>query len=146
VPTDIEATVREVASLVDRGCAALLDTECRTAARRLLGDIARGDPEVFRRRGRTDTAAAAVTWIVAKANDRLGQDRGGLTATALARWFGVSGSPSQRASTLLRAVGISAATGGFGLDLGTPRYLTSTRRRAILRQADRSAQHPRGSG
>lgn len=132
VPADIEGTVLEVASLIDRGCAALLDLECRTAARRLLADVARADPEVFRRRGRTDTAAAAVTWIVAKANNRLGHDGDGLTATALARWFGVSGSPSQRASTLLKAIGIMAATGGYGLNLGTPRYLTSTRRRTIM--------------
>src|SRR6185312_6583742 len=68
IPTDDHERVGEVLTLVDRCCAELLDDEYRTACHRLLADAAAADPNIFRRRGRAETAAAAVCWIVGKAN------------------------------------------------------------------------------
>lgn len=119
---------------LDRCCAELLDAEVRTACRRLLADVVAGDAEVSRRRGRTDTAAAAIAWAVAKANDWLRPDR--LTAKELLACFGVSASVSQRASTLLQAAGIESFS-AYNARLGSRRYLTSGCRREILDIRDR---------
>ncbi len=135
LPADIHDRVGEVLVLVDGCCAELLDDECRTACRRLLADVAEGDPAVFRRAGAARTAAAALCWIIGKANLLVGWDTG-LEVRELAAYFGVSGSPGQRASTLLKAAGKDPYQYG-GMDLGSPRYLVSARRAAILAQRDR---------
>src|SRR3954465_7303706 len=102
----------EVLVLVDQCCRALMDRELRTAARRLLARIAQSDPQALRR-GRADTTAAAICWIVAKANDVF--DQGGLTVKQLLDWFGVSANtPSQRGRTLLRTIGLDAADHPYG--------------------------------
>lgn len=134
VPEDVGVRVGEVLAHLDRCCEKLLDAEARTVCRRLLADVVAGDAAVFRRRGRTDTAAAAIAWAVAKANDWLQPDR--LTAKELLACFGVSASVSQRASALLQAAGIGQFS-AYGPQLGSPRYLTSTRRRDILDTRDR---------
>lgn len=103
VPEDVRDRVDEVARLVGACCEELLDVEHRTACRRLLADVAAAEPDIFRRRARAATAAAALVWIVVKANHGFSQREGGLTAKALGAWFGVGGSPGQRAPTLLRA-------------------------------------------
>ncbi|MGI8874675.1 MAG: DUF6398 domain-containing protein, partial [Egibacteraceae bacterium] len=142
VPEDIHERVIEVAGVADACCGELLDTddravEYRTAGRRLLADVAAADPGIFRRRGRADTAAAAIVWITAKANDRLSAQAGGLTATALGAWFGVS-QPSQRAGTLLKALRVpDAADFAYTTRIGSPRYLVAARRRAILEARER---------
>ena len=69
IPADIHARVTEVLRLVDRCCDELLDVEYRTACRRYLGRAAAADPEIFRRRSRAETAAAAICWGIGKAND-----------------------------------------------------------------------------
>lgn len=135
VAVDLRERVREIAGLADAGCDALLDVECRTACRRLLADVAAAEPQVFRRRGRADTAAAAIVWTVARANNRLSARAGGLTATALGEWFGVA-DPAQRATTMLKALDVPDAT-RYSLSLGTVRYLTSARREAIVETRDR---------
>lgn len=134
VPEDVRGRVVEVAGLADACCAALLDVEYRTACRRLLADVAAADGEIFRRRGRSDTAAAAIVWIAARANDRL-TGAGGLTAKALGEWFGVSNA-SQRASTLLKALDAPDPS-PYSLRLGSPRYLVAARRRAIIQARER---------
>ena len=135
-PPDVHDKVTAVADLVDACCAELLDAEHRTACRRLLGDVAAADPGIFRRRGRAETAAAAVVWIVVKANRGFTQRAGGLTAKALGEWFGVGSNPGQRAPTLLQAID---APGRYFSDLrlGTPRYLVADRRRGIAETRDR---------
>ncbi len=140
VPDDVSGRVAEVLDHLDRCCGQLLDTEVRTACRRLLADVVAGDAEVFRRRGRTDTAAAAIAWAVAKANGWLRPGR--LAAKELLGCFGVSGSVSQRASTLLRAAGVDEFGASYPR-LGSARYLDSARRREIIEirdwwQADRA--------
>ncbi|MDQ3887559.1 MAG: DUF6398 domain-containing protein, partial [Actinomycetota bacterium] len=137
IPPDIHERVGEVAALVDRCCDELLDQEYRTACRRFLATAASGDPEIFRRRGRPDTAAAAVCWIIGKANDLfLSVPGGGMMVKDLMAHFGAPGSVSQRAGVLLRAVGLDGHHYGR-VDLGTPRYLTAARRRRIITNRDR---------
>lgn len=131
VAEDIRARVETIAALVDGGCDALLDVEHRTAARRLLADVAAGDPAIFRRRSRDDTAAAAIVWLVGKANDAVAHPSGDVTTTALLDWFGVSGNPSQRAVPMLRAIGAPDSS-GYTIVLGSPRYLVAAKRARLI--------------
>jgi Domain of unknown function (DUF6398) len=136
IPEDIRTTLAQVLQLIDRCCDELLDVEYRTACRRLLARVANGDPRVFRRTARADTAAAAVCWIIGKANDRFTTHAGGLRAKTLLAHFGVSGSVSQRAGTLLQAGGFTHRYLGQ-ITLGAPDYLVSARRAAILETRQR---------
>ncbi|WP_164700305.1 DUF6398 domain-containing protein [Modestobacter sp. KNN46-3] len=133
VPDDVRGRVGEVVELVDRCCDALLDVEHRTATRRLVAAAAEGGPEVFRRRGRSDTLAAAACWLVVRSNRPF--IAGGLTTQDLMAHFGLTGSPSQRGTTLLEAIG-AAAHDPAGPQLGSPRYLTSERRRQLIAARD----------
>ncbi|MGZ8803525.1 MAG: DUF6398 domain-containing protein, partial [Mycobacterium sp.] len=113
IPDDVSARVTEVLALTDRCCTEVLDIEYRTACRRVLARVASGDPAVFRRKGRVETAAAAVVWIVGKANGlferRPGQIH--LQVKDLMDHMGLgNGSVSQRAATMLRAGGFSDDT------------------------------------
>jgi len=144
IPADVHDRVGEVLARCDRCCDEVLDAEYRTAARRLLAQVARNGPEVFRRRGRADTAAAAICWSVGRANHVFDQRRGGLTQKALLAHFGAQqGSIPQRAATLLRAGGFAPHT--FDLSLGSPRYLVSRRRQHIVdgRRRLSAGDHPR---
>ena len=132
-------------ALVDRCCTELLDEQYATACRRLLADVAAADPGIFRRKGRVETAAAAICWIVGKAN-ALFDPRSGLAVVDgramqvkdLAAHFGVAANGlSPRAGSFLRAMGIDALTHYLELDLGTPRYLTGSRRAQIVADRDR---------
>lgn len=136
IPEDIRGRVEEVLTLVDACCDELLDTEYRTACRRLLADVAGGDPAVFRRAGAARTAAAAVCWIIGRANDLFGGWGSGVQVRELMAPFDVKGSPSQRAATLLRAAGIDYRQYGVTLELGSPRYLVSARRAELIAQRD----------
>jgi len=128
--------VRAVLGLCDRCCDELLDAEYRTACRRLLSKVAVGDPAVLSR-GRPDTAAAAVCWIVGKANDAFTPSGGGLRVKDLMAHFGLQqGGVSQRATTMLRAGGYD--TDHYrGVDLGSAGLLVASRRRSILQRRDR---------
>ncbi len=129
---DVEQRVREVVELIDRCCDDLLDTEYRTACRRLLASLA-APPEAFRRRGKPQTAAAAVVWIIGKVNDLF--RNGNIQVNELMSYFGLTGSVSQRAETLMRGAGLAYAS--YDLRLGSPGYLVSTRRRKIIELRDR---------
>lgn len=134
VDTDILAKVQNISALADAACTEYFDdVELRTVMRRILPRIASADPAIFRRRSRDDTAAAAVTWIAAKANDRLSHSGSG-TVTAMMAHFGLSGSPSQRAQPMLRALGVDGWA--YDIDLGDPELLTSTAREGIIRRRD----------
>jgi len=138
VPADVHARVGEVLDLVERCCAELLDDEYRTACRRLLADVAGGDPEIFRRRGKAEMTAAAVCWIAGKANALFDPTAPGPTMQVkqLMAHFGVT-SASQRSGMLLRAVGVEPDNRYVVMNLGTPRYLTGARRAQILEDRDR---------
>jgi hypothetical protein len=139
VPSDVHERVGSVLGLVERCCAELLDDEYRTACRRLLADVASSDPSIFRRRGRDETLAAAVCWIVGKANALFDPTSPGLDVQVkqLVEHFGVGGSVSQRSEPLLRAIGVEPDTRYVTMNLGTPRYLTEERRTAIVTDRDR---------
>ncbi|MFP5452078.1 MAG: DUF6398 domain-containing protein [Thermoleophilia bacterium] len=136
IPDDIRERIGEVLALTDACCDALMDTECRTAARRFLASAARGDPRVFRRRARPETAAAAVVWIIGRANRMLGH-RGGVRSGAIAEHLGLTSIPNQRAHTLLIAAGHEPWEAGSDASLGSPAYLTSRRRAEIIATRDR---------
>ncbi|MDZ7887689.1 MAG: DUF6398 domain-containing protein [Mycobacterium sp.] len=137
IPDDVTARVSEVLELADRCCDELLDIEYRTVSRRLLSRIAAGDPAIFRRNGRVETAAAAIIWIAGKANGLFDPGTGGvrLRATDVTDHFGIGkNSAYQRAKPLLRAGGFSDDT--FAVHLGSPEYLVSHYRAEILAHRD----------
>lgn len=138
LPDDIHGRVAEVLALVDTCCEELLDTEYRTACRRLLADVAAGDPAIFRRAAAARTAAAAVCWIIGKANSVFGLWGTGLEVQDLLAHFEVRGSVSQRAQTMLKACGIDPYQYG-GMDLGSPRYLVSESRATLIARRDQYA-------
>jgi Domain of unknown function (DUF6398) len=140
LPGDIGGRVAEVLALCDAFCDAHMDVEFRTACRRFLSDVAARDPVIFRRKGAANRAAAAVCWVVGKANNAIG-GYGLMEVRELEAHFGVTGGVSQRAQVMLEAVGVVQRSQLFGMDLGTPRYLTSRRRGEIV--AQRAAQRAR---
>ncbi|MBV9161736.1 MAG: hypothetical protein JO281_09340 [Pseudonocardiales bacterium] len=134
IPVDIHERVSEVLRLVDRCCDELLDVEYRTACRRYLSRAAAADPEIFRRRGRAETAAAAICWGIGKANDLFG---GKILVKDLLSHFGIGqGSVSQRSAPLLSAIGVDPHHQYGEMNLGSPDYLTSVRRQEILAHRD----------
>jgi hypothetical protein len=137
LPDDIRERVARIAALTDACCVELLDVEHRPACRRLLVDVAAADPQILRRRSKDETAAAAIVWIVTKANGTLDPYHGGLSAKRLVGWFGITGSVSPRAETMLRAIHVPRRA-DTGIRLGTPRYLTAAARASIAERRDRS--------
>lgn len=131
IPDDIHERVAEVLDLCDRCADELLDVEHRTAMRRFLSRAAAADPAIFRRKGKPERAAAAVAWVIAKANDTVGY-AGAIAAQELIGWFGVNGSVSQRAEPFLRANGVNPYELYGRMDLGTADLLTAERRADIL--------------
>ena len=136
IAPDILPAVLEILAVSDEAAVTLFDVEFRTATRRLLAVVALGNPEIFRRGSRADWTAAALGWIVAKANRLFNQDQGnGMQVKDYMTHFGLKGSPSQRAVAMLRAGGFPPETGW--VNLGAPVFLTSGRRAAIIAQRDR---------
>jgi Domain of unknown function (DUF6398) len=135
---DVEAKVADVLALCDRCCDEMLDVEYRTACRRLLARAAAGDPNVFRRRSSSATAAAAICWIVGKDNDLFSPSGGRLVVKDLMAHFGLAqGGVSQRAGTLMRAAGFDPSTRlPWKLRLGSPELLVSRRRRRMIELRD----------
>lgn len=136
IPDDIRPAVQEVLDHCDRCADELLDVEHRTAMRRFLSRAAAGDPAPFRRKSSTARGAAAVAWVICRANDSAGAGSSGLTVQELLAWFEVKGSVSQRAEPFLRANGVDPYHLFGSMDLGVPDLLTSTRRRTIIAQRD----------
>jgi hypothetical protein len=134
IPADVRDRVGEVLQMCDRCCAELFDVEHRTACRRFLARAAGRDPAPFRRQARTDQTAAAVCWVIGKANDAF--NAGGLLVKDLLAHFELAGSVSQRAATLLKAGGFPTETYGAVIT-ASPDYLVSKRRRRIIEMRDR---------
>jgi len=137
IPDDIRPVVGEWLESCDRCALELFDVEHRTAMRRFLSRAAVGDPAVFRRKASPARGAAAVAWVIAKANDALGIYPPRLTAQDLLAWFGVTGSVSQRAEALLRANGVDPFQLYGSMDLGAADLLTSAQRSDIIAIRDR---------
>ena len=83
---------------------------------------------IFRRRSRDETAAAALCWLVARANGALSYF-GRVQSQDLMAHFGLTGSPSQRAVPMRAAIGRPPYE---NKGLGSPRYLTSNRRHWLI--------------
>ena len=143
IPDDVTARVHDVLALTDRCCDKVLDVEYRTACRRVLARVASQGPEVFRRKGRAESAAAALVWTVGKANDLFEQRTGDMQVRDLMRHFGLGQSSiAQRAATLLRAGGFDDNT--HAVTLGSPDYLAAARRRRIIKMRDNYRQLAEG--
>ncbi len=136
IATDIRDRVSEVLVLCDQFCTDELDLEYRAACRAFLSRVARGNPAVFRRKGKSNTAAAAVCWTIGKVNELFSAR--GMRVMDLTAYFGVSqGSLSQRADTMIRAAGYERGDVPGVINLGDLNLLVSTRRRSIASLRDR---------
>ena len=136
VDEDIRPVVQEMLEACDRVADEILDVEHRTAIRRFLSRAAVGDPALFRRRASPVRGAAAVAWVIARANDTVGGYWSGLTVQDLLAGFGVTGSVSQRAEPLLRANGIDPHRLYGSMTLGAADLLVSRKRAAIVQDRD----------
>lgn len=72
-------------------------------------------------------------WIIGKVNGSFRQG----TVKGMMQWFGLTGSSSQRAETLLRAAGYDPDTLRFHHTLLDPAYLTSRQRENLIGRRDR---------
>ncbi len=98
----------------------ILDVEHRTAMRRFLSRAAAGDPAAFRRKASPTRGAAAVAWVICRANDTVGTSWSALSVQELLGRFGVKGSVAQRAEPLLRANGVDPHRLYGTMELGRP--------------------------
>ena len=119
------------------------EPELATVTLRLLTEIARADPEIFRRRFADRTVIAALFWITAKNNDlfpRPGGNPTAMTIGGLQKSLGVSTSPKAKATTLLKAIGYDL--NDFSeVFLSDPRYLISSYRQKIITTRDEFSEH-----
>lgn len=134
---DLFGRLDAIVALTDEFCDTFCGVEYRTAVRRLLHDVASGNPDIFRRTSKDATAAAAVCWIIGKANDSFTQQYGGIQVQDLMRHFGLTGSVGQRANTMVKALDIQPSDPTI---LGTARYLTGSTRARLSDLRDRYAQ------
>lgn len=140
--SDATKRAEEVVSLLDGACGEFFDVEHLTACRRLLADLVASDADLLLR-GRAETAAGAVLWLVGKANDSFEGHTGGVAVGEVLAWLGVSGSVSQRARTMLATLDLGDPdTFAYQPILGTPRYLTGQRRAHLVDLRDRLQTTP----
>jgi len=135
IAEDIQVAVGAMVEWCDRCADQLFDVEHRTAMRRFVAGAACRSPAVFRRKASADRGAAAVAWVIGKANDTVARP-GGVPAKELMAWFGLTGSPSQRANSLLQAWDIDPYRLFGEMELGHPEWLTAKRRAAIIARRD----------
>jgi hypothetical protein len=149
IAEDIAPRVRDIVDQVDVAVPALFGgshgpsgrtteypvDELGAACRRFLFQVAVTDPRLFRRKGATKTFAAAVVWIVGKANDVVGQHRGlyRVQSKQILAHFAV-GSVTERAEQMLTAVGANRQYDSMGL--GDAALLTSATRQRIIAERD----------
>ena len=113
-PEAIRPAVADVLHRCEQCCNELLDIEYRTACRRLLARCAIGNPAAFSGKASAANTAAAITWIIGKANRLF--TPGGLLVKDINAHYEIASTPSQRATTLLRAGGFETDHYG-GMDL-----------------------------
>ncbi len=138
IPAEIHPTVQAIQDECDACADAVLDVEHRTAMRRFLAKAARNDPKLFRRKGSPVRGAAAVAWVIATANRTVGSYRSPMSSKDLLANFGITGSVSDRAQTLIRAAGIDLRLTYGSLRVGDPALLVSRRRRELVDERDRT--------
>ena len=106
VSEEIHSALAAILHECDACAAAILDAEHRTAMRRFLARAARNNPTLFRRKGSPVRGAAAVAWVICAANRTIGSYSSPMATKDLLTQFGIIGSVSDRAGSLLRAAGI----------------------------------------
>lgn len=131
IPDDILSKVAEVRDWVDRCAAEFFDTEFRTACRRLLSRVAQGDPSIFRRKGASRTAAAAVCWMIGRANDSFNPYVPGRRTKDVMAFFSTA-SASQRAEPMYRVLDV-ARDAPY---VGDASLLVSGKRTSMIRWRD----------
>lgn len=137
IPDDIRPVLEQMLAACDACADELLDVEHRTAMRRFLGRAAVAEPAIFRRKASPVRGAAAVAWVICLANGSVGDWESPLTERDLLFWFGMKGSVSARAGTLLRANGVDLEVSSGEMALGTPDLLVSARRVETIEARDR---------
>ncbi len=135
---EVRPTVQAILDECDACADAILDVEHRTAMRRFLATAASNDAVLFRRKGSPVRGAAAVAWVIATANRTVGSYRSTMTGKDLLAHFGITGSVSDRAHSLIRAAGIDHRLTYGSLRVGDPRLLVSRRRRELIDERDRA--------
>jgi hypothetical protein len=130
--------VRAILDECDACAEAILDTEHGTAMRRFLAKAARNDPALFRRKGSPIRGAAAVAWVICTGNRTIGPYPSPMTSRELIAHFGITGSVSDRAQSLIRAAGIDPHLTYGSLRLGDAGLLVSRRRRELVEDRDRT--------
>ncbi len=138
IPDEIRPTVRAILDECDACADALLDPEHRTVMRRFLARAATNDPALFRRKGSPVRGAAAVAWVIGTANRTIGAWRSPMASKDLLAHFGITGSVSDRAQSLIRAAGIDLRLTYGSLRVGDPGLLVSRRRRELVEERDRA--------
>lgn len=109
------------------------DAEIATITYRILAEVARRDPAIFRRRFADANMLAALFWVAGSNNDAFDlSERNGVVRSIknLQAHLGVKTAPNQRGNTLLRALG--RPNEGMGVVLGDPGLLTSERRDRLI--------------
>jgi hypothetical protein len=136
IPEEVRPAVQAILEQCDACADALFDVEHRTAMRRFLAQAARNDPKVFARKGSPVRGAAAVAWVITTGNWTAGVWSAGMTAKDLLAHFGITGSVSDRAGTLMRAAGLPTGYATSSIELGAPELLVSARRRRLVQSRD----------
>ena len=138
IPEKIRPAVEAILDECDRCADTLFDVEHRTVMRRFLARAARNDPKVFARKGSPVRGAAAVAWLITTGNRTAGVWSAAMTSKELLAHFGLTGSVSDRASTLMRAAGTSSFYTPSLIKFGDPALLVSSRRRYLVDSRDRA--------
>ena len=136
IPEGIRLAVQAILEQSDRCADALFDVEHRTAMRRFLARAARKDPKVFARKGSPVRGAAALAWVITTGNRTAGVWSAEMTAKDLLAHFGITGSVSDRAGTLMRAAGMPTGYATSSIELGDPGLVVSVRRRKLIQSRD----------
>lgn len=138
IPEEIQPAVQAILHECDACADAMLDVEHRTAMRRFLARAARHDPSLFRRKGSPVRGAAALAWVICTANRTIGSHRSTMSGKELLAHFGITGSVTDRANSLIRAAGVEPTLTYGRLRLGDPGLLVSRRRRELVDDRDRT--------
>lgn len=136
IAQDIYPVVQQVLDTCDQCAEDLLDSEHRTAMRRFLARVATTDPVIFRRKASPVRAAAAVAWVIGRANGTVGDRGSAISVGELLASFGIKGSVSQRAEPMLRAIGVDPRDQYGVVQLGTADLLTSQARQDMVEMRD----------
>lgn len=135
VPAAVHTITAEVLRLVDSCADALFDTQIRTACRRYLARVATADAGKIIGRASASSTAAAIVWNINRANhDLVSERKPSVSAKAITDYLGTSSSPTARAESIRRALGIYDEFYVNGLLSAD--YLTSATRLAVQKERD----------